>query len=76
MSWTSPAQRARPPIRRSRTGLKVSALYIAQVKQKHGIIERECYNVPKSEGDKVPQCPEEKVEAIEEALRHFGMILP
>ena len=56
------------------SGLKVSSLYIAQVKQKHGIIERECYNAPKTEGGKVPQCPEEKVEAIEEALRHFGMI--
>ena len=55
-------------------GLKVSSLYIAQVKQKHGIIERECYNVPKSEGGRVPQCPEEKVVAIEDALRHFGMI--
>lgn len=55
-------------------GLKVSSLYIAQVKQKHGIIERECYNAPKAEGGRVPQCPEEKVEAIEDALRHFGMI--
>ena len=56
------------------SGLKVSSLYIAQVKQKHGIIERECYNAPKSEGGRVPQCPEEKVAAIEDALRHFGMI--
>ena len=56
------------------SGLKVSSLYIAQVKQKHGIIERECYNVPKTEGGRVPQCPEEKVMAIEDALRHFGMI--
>ena len=56
------------------SGLKVSSLYIAQVKQKHGIIERECYNAPKTEGGRVPQCPEEKVEAIEDALRHFGMI--
>ena len=56
------------------SGLKVSSLYIAQVKQKHGIIERECYNAPKTEGGKVPQCPEEKVAAIEDALRHFGMI--
>ena len=58
------------------SGLKVSSLYIAQVKQKHGIIERECYNAPKSEGGRVPQCPEEKGAAIEDALRHFGMILP
>ncbi|MBQ3484667.1 MAG: RNA methyltransferase [Clostridia bacterium] len=56
------------------SGLKVSSLYFAQVKQKHGIIERECYNAPKSEGGRVPQCPEEKVVAIEDALRHFGMI--
>ena len=56
------------------SGLKVSSLYIAQVKQKHGIIERECYNAPKTEGGRVPQCPEEKVAAIEDALRHFGMI--
>ena len=58
------------------SGLKVSSLYIAQVKQKHGIIERECYNAPKTEGGRVPQCPEEKVAAIEDALKHFGMILP
>ena len=55
-------------------GLKVSTLYIAQVKQKHGIIERECYNAPKTEGGRVPQCPKEKMEAIEEALRFFKMI--
>lgn len=56
------------------TGLKVSTLYIAQVKQKHGIIERECYNAPKAEGGRVPKCPAEKVVAIEDALKHFGMI--
>ena len=56
------------------TGLKVSHLYIAQVKQKHGIIERENYNKPKSENVKQPQCPPEKEKAITEALRHFGMI--
>jgi len=39
------------------SGLKVSSLYIAQVKQKHGIIERENYNKPKSENAKQPQCP-------------------
>lgn len=53
---------------------KVSNLYIAQVKEKYGIIERENYNKPKSENSKQPQCPEEKVEMIEEALRHFKMI--
>ena len=56
------------------TGLKVSHLYIAQVKQKHGIIERENYNKPKSENVKQPQCPPEKEKAVTEALRHFGMI--
>lgn len=57
------------------TGLKLSSLYIAQVKQKCGIIERENYNKPKSEDAKQPQCPPEKEEAIMEALHHFGMIL-
>lgn len=57
------------------TGLKVSHLYIAQVKQKYGIIERENYNKPKSENAKQPQCPLEKEKAITEALQHFGMIL-
>lgn len=56
------------------TGLKVSHLYIAQVKQKYGIIEREKYNKPKSEDARQPQCPPEKEKAITEALRHFGMI--
>lgn len=56
------------------TDLKVSCLYIAQVKAKHGIIERECYNKPKTEGSKVPKCPPEKEKAIEEALLHFKMI--
>lgn len=56
------------------TGLKVSHIYIAQVKQKYGIIERENYNKPKSENAKQPQCPPEKEKAITEALRHFGMI--
>ena len=56
------------------TGLKVSCLYIAQVKAKHGIIERDCYNKSKTEGNRVPKCPPEKERAIEEALRHFRMI--
>ena len=51
-----------------------SSLYIAQVKQKCGIIERENYNKPKSEDAKQPQCPMEKEKAIKEALEHFGMI--
>jgi len=56
------------------TGLKVSCLYIAQVKAKHGIIERECYNKPKTEGNRVPLCSPEKEQAIEDALIHFQMI--
>lgn len=56
------------------TGLKVSSLYIAQVKQKCGIIERENYNKSKSEDAKQPQCPPEKEKAIMEALRYYGMI--
>ena len=56
------------------SGLKVSSLYIAQVKQKCGIIERENYNKPKSEDTRQPQCPPEKEKAIVEALKHFGMI--
>lgn len=56
------------------TGLKVSNLYIAQIKQKYGIIERENYNKPKSEDSKQPKCPIEKETAIVEALKHFGMI--
>ena len=55
-------------------GFHVTNLNIAQVKQKHGIIERENYNKPKSEGSRQPGCPEEKVKAIEDALRHFQMI--
>ncbi len=54
-------------------GLKVSSLYISQVKTKCGIIERECYN--KGEGkSRVPQCPKEKEDAIIDALRHFKMV--
>ena len=56
------------------TGLSVSSLYIAQIKQKYGIIERENYNKPKSENARQPQCPPEKEVAITEALRHFKMI--
>ena len=56
------------------TGLKVSHLYIAQVKQKHGIIERENYNKPKSEDARQPQCPPDKERAITEALKHLRMI--
>ena len=54
--------------------LKVSNLYIAQVKQKHGIIERENYHKAKNENTKQPKCPKEKEDAIVEALKHFQMI--
>ncbi len=56
------------------SGLKVSHLYIAQVKQKYGIIERKNYNKPKSEDSKQPQCPPEKEAAITDALKYFKMI--
>ena len=55
-------------------GLKVSSLYISQVKRKCGIEVGENYNLPKSEDSRQPQCPEEKENAIKDALEHFGMI--
>lgn len=55
-------------------GMKVSNLYIAQVKAKYGIIERVNYNKPKSEDTRQPQCPKEKEDAIVEALKAFHMI--
>ena len=55
-------------------GMKVSNLYIAQVKAKYGIIERENYNKSKSDDARQPKCPKEKEEAIVEALRYFQMI--
>lgn len=55
-------------------GMKVSNLYIAQVKAKYGIIERENYNKPKSDDARQPKCPKEKENAIVEALRYFRMI--
>ena len=58
---------------KNKFGLHVPNLYIAQVKQAHGIIERENYNKG-SEGHRVPQCTREKWEAIEDALRYFKMI--
>ncbi len=56
------------------SGLKVSSLYIAQVKEKCGIIERVNYNLPKSENSRQPKCPPEKEVAIREALEYFRMI--
>lgn len=55
-------------------GFKVSNLYIAQVKEKCGIKERENYNKPKNDDSKQPNCPIEKEEAIKDAFRHFQMI--
>ena len=55
-------------------GFHVTHLNIAQVKRKHGIIERENYNKAKSTDSKQPGCPDEKTRAIEEALRHYQMI--
>ncbi len=55
-------------------GVKVSSLYIAQVKEKYGIIERENYNKVKVEDSKQPKCPVEKERLIEEALAYFRMI--
>lgn len=53
---------------------KVSTLYIAQAKRKHGLDVREHYNISKNEKQKIPKCPIEKEEAILDALRHFKMI--
>ena len=55
-------------------GLQVTNLYIAQVKRKCGIIERENYNKSQKEDAKQPQCPEDKEKAIMDALEHFGMV--
>ena len=55
-------------------GLKVSSLYISQVKRKCGLNVGPNYNLSKKEDAKVPQCPPEKEAAIMEALKHFGMV--
>ena len=55
-------------------GLKVSNLYISQVKRKCGIEVGENYNLPKSENARAPQCPKEKEDAIKAALKYFAMI--
>lgn len=59
---------------KEQTGLNVTNLNIAQTKRKCGIIERENYNLPKSEDSKQPNCTKEKEDAIKEAFKHFGMI--
>ena len=56
------------------TGLKVSNLYISQVKRKCGLKVGKNYNLPKSEDSRQPQCPPEKENAIREALKYYGMI--
>ena len=56
------------------TGLKVSSLYISQVKRKCGLDVGQNYNLSKNDNAKVPQCPPEKEAAITQALKHFGMI--
>ena len=55
-------------------GLKVSSLYISQVKRKCGLDVGQNYNLSKKEDAKVPQCPPEKETAIMEALKHFQML--
>ena len=55
-------------------GMKVSSLYISQVKKKCGIEVGKNYNLPKNEDSRQPQCLEDKERAIVEALEHFYMI--
>ena len=55
-------------------GLKVSSLYIFQLKRKCGLDVGQNYNLSKKEDAKVPQCPPEKEAAIEAALKHFKLI--
>ena len=55
-------------------GLKVSNLYISQIKRKCGIEVGKNYNLPKSEDSRQPMCPPEKEKAIREAFKYFGMI--
>ncbi len=59
---------------KQQTGLHVTHLNIAQIKRKHGIIERVNYNLPKCENPRRPNCPPEKEKAIVAALKHFKMI--
>ena len=56
------------------TGLKVSSLYISQIKRKCGLDVGQNYNLSKKEDAKVPQCPPEKEAAIRDALKYFQMI--
>ena len=61
-------------IQLEQTGLKVSNLYIAQIKKKCGLDVGENFNLPKSENAKQPKCTPEKEEAIMQAFKHFGII--
>ena len=56
------------------SGLKVSNLYISQIKRKCGLEVGKNYNLPKAEDSRQPQCPSEKENAIREAMKYFGMI--
>ena len=56
------------------TGLKVSSLYIAQIKKKCGLDVGENFNLSKSDNTRQPKCTPEKEEAIMQAFRHFGII--
>ena len=56
------------------SGLKVSNLYISQIKRKCGSGVGKNYNLPKSEDSRQPQCPPEKEKAIREAFKYFGML--
>ena len=56
------------------SGLKVSNLYISQIKRKCGIEVGKNYNLPKSEDSRQPMCPPQKEKAIREAFKYFGMI--
>ena len=58
----------------TKAGMKVSNLYISQVKRKCGIEVGKNYNLPKNEDSRQPQCPEDKESAIVEALKHFNII--
>ena len=69
-----PPDEKRLPRGRLHPGLNVSDPYIAQVKRKCGIKERQNYNKPKAENPKRLKCPAEKERAIREALKYFKMI--
>ena len=56
------------------TGLKVSSLYIAQIKKKCGLDVGENYNLSKSENARQPKCTPKKEEAIMQAFKHFGIV--